>query len=85
MSARRVQSVVPVGARFLWIRFDPADGDEIKKVQPAVVVSQNAIGRLRLKIVVPITEWNAKCFAASMVLGDFTRSTIREGRGSWIA
>jgi mRNA-degrading endonuclease toxin of MazEF toxin-antitoxin module len=42
----------------VWrIRFDPAEGEEIKKVRTAVVISENAIGRLRLKIVVPITEW----------------------------
>ncbi len=45
----------------VWrIRFDPAEGDEIKKVRTAVVVSENAIGRLRLKIVVPITEWKPR-------------------------
>jgi mRNA interferase MazF len=45
----------------VWrIRFDPAEGDEIKKVRTAVVVSENAIGRLKLKIVVPITEWKPR-------------------------
>src|SRR5213080_1242639 len=45
----------------VWrVRFDPAEGDEIKKVRTAVVVSENAIGRLRLKIVVPITEWKPR-------------------------
>jgi mRNA interferase MazF len=45
----------------VWrIRFDPAEGDEIKKVRTAVVISENAIGRLRLKIVVPITEWKLR-------------------------
>lgn len=45
----------------VWrIRFDPAEGDEIKKIRMAVVVSENAVGRLRLKIVVPITEWNSR-------------------------
>ncbi len=43
----------------VWrIRFDPAEGDEIKKTRTAVVMSADSIGRLRLKIVVPITEWN---------------------------
>ncbi len=42
------------------IRFDPSEGDEIKKIRTAVVVSENAIGRLRLKIVVPITEWQSR-------------------------
>jgi len=42
----------------VWqIRFDPAEGDEIKKIRTAVVISEDAVGRLRLKIVVPITEW----------------------------
>jgi len=45
----------------VWrIRFDPAEGDEIKKIRTAVVMSENAIGRLRLKIVVPITEWKPR-------------------------
>lgn len=45
----------------VWrMRFDPAEGDEIKKIRTAVVISEDSIGRLRLKIVVPITEWKPK-------------------------
>jgi mRNA-degrading endonuclease toxin of MazEF toxin-antitoxin module len=47
----------PVRGEVWRIRFDPAEGDEIKKVRTAVVINENAIGRLRLKIVVPTTEW----------------------------
>ena len=37
----------------VWrIRFDPAEGDEIKQVRTAVAIRENAVGRLRLKIVV---------------------------------
>jgi mRNA interferase MazF len=43
-----------------WIRFDPAEGNEIKKRRTAVVMSENGVGRLRLKIVVPITEWRPR-------------------------
>lgn len=44
----------------VWrVRFDPAEGDEIKKVRTAVVMSEDDIGKLRLKIVVPITEWKS--------------------------
>jgi mRNA interferase MazF len=39
------------------IDFDPAVGAEIRKVRPAVVVSVDSIGRLPLKLVVPITDW----------------------------
>lgn len=50
----------PVRGEVWRIRFDPAEGDEIKKIRTAVVISEDAIGRLRLKIVVPITEWKPR-------------------------
>ncbi len=37
--------------------FDPAVGAEIRKCRPAVVISMDAIGRLPLRMVVPITDW----------------------------
>ena len=36
---------------------EPTVGDEIDKTRPAVIVSNDDIGVLRLKIVVPITGW----------------------------
>jgi mRNA interferase MazF len=42
----------------IWlVDFDPAVGAEIQKVRPAVVISMDAVGRLPLRIVVPITDW----------------------------
>src|ERR1700730_16968291 len=42
----------------VWnVRFDPALGAEIQKVRPAVVIGIDSVGRLPLKIVVPITDW----------------------------
>jgi mRNA interferase MazF len=42
----------------VWnVRFDPAVGAEIQKIRPAVVIGMDSIGRLPLKIVVPITDW----------------------------
>ena len=38
--------------------FDPAVGAEIRKARPAVIVSVKGIGRLPLRIVVPVTDWN---------------------------
>ena len=44
----------------LWlVDFDPAVGAEIRKVRPAVVISMDTIGRLPLRMVVPITDWKA--------------------------
>jgi mRNA interferase MazF len=39
------------------VQFDPSVGAEIRKIRPAVVVSLNTIGRLPLRIVVPLTDW----------------------------
>jgi mRNA interferase MazF len=42
----------------VWdVNFDPSQDAEIGKRRPAVVISEDAIGRLPLRIVVPITEW----------------------------
>jgi mRNA interferase MazF len=45
----------------IWlINFDPTKGSEIGKSRPAIVVSSNSIGKLPLRIVVPITSWQQK-------------------------
>src|SRR5262245_66052255 len=42
----------------VWlVDFDPAVGAEIRKVRPALVVSVDSVGRLPLRLVVPITDW----------------------------
>lgn len=50
----------PARREVWWVRFDPSVGSEIEKVRPAVVVSLGAIGRLPLRIVVPITDWQSR-------------------------
>jgi mRNA interferase MazF len=42
----------------IWlINLDPTVGAEIKKTRPAIIVSDNTLGKLPLKIIVPITDW----------------------------
>ena len=36
---------------------DPTVGAEIKKTRPVVIVNDDAIGILPLKVIVPVTEW----------------------------
>jgi PemK-like, MazF-like toxin of type II toxin-antitoxin system len=46
----------------IWlVRLDPTVGTEISKTRPAVIVNDNAIGVLPLKVIVPITDWK-ECF-----------------------
>ena len=42
----------------LWmVDFDPAVGAEIRKLRPAIVISVDAVRRLPLRLVVPVTDW----------------------------
>nr|WP_216867700.1 type II toxin-antitoxin system PemK/MazF family toxin [Leptothoe spongobia] len=42
----------------IWlVNFDPTLGSEIKKTRPAVVISSDAVGKLPVKLVAPITDW----------------------------
>ena len=42
----------------IWeINLSPTVGAEIKKKHPAVIINDDAIGILPLKIIAPITEW----------------------------
>jgi len=42
----------------LWlVNLEPSIGAEMRKTRPAVIISDNAIGKLPLKIIVPITQW----------------------------
>lgn len=42
----------------IWlVNFDPTVGTEIKKTRPAVVLSSDAVGRLPIKLVAPVTDW----------------------------
>jgi len=42
----------------VWlINLDPTVGAEIRKTRPAVIVNDDAIGVLPLRVIVPITDW----------------------------
>ena len=42
----------------IWqIALDPAVGAEIKKSRPALILNVDALGKLPLKIIAPITNW----------------------------
>lgn len=42
----------------IWlIDLDPTKGAEIQKKRPAIIVNDDRIGKLPLKIIVPITDW----------------------------
>ena len=53
----------------IWlINLDPTLGAEIQKTRPAVIVNEDAIGILPLRVIVPLTDWKDRyAIAAWMV------------------
>lgn len=42
----------------IWlVKLDPTAGAEIRKTRPAIIVNDDKLGKLPLKIIVPITDW----------------------------
>jgi mRNA interferase MazF len=53
----------------IWlINLDPTIGAEIKKTRPAIIVNDNALGKLPLKIIVPITDWKDPYYIAPWMI-----------------
>lgn len=45
----------------IWlINLDPTIGAEIRKPRPAVIISEDAIGILPLRVIVPLTDWKER-------------------------
>ena len=45
----------------IWlINLNPTMGAEIQKIRPAVIVNNTVLGKLPLKIIVPVTDWKDK-------------------------
>jgi mRNA interferase MazF len=45
----------------VWeVNLDPTIGAEIQKTRPCVIVNRDALARLPLKIIVPLTEWDPR-------------------------
>ena len=45
----------------IWlVCLDPVVGAEINKTRPAIIINDDALGILPLKIIIPVTEWKPK-------------------------
>jgi mRNA interferase MazF len=60
----------------VWlINLDPTLGAEIQKTRPAVIVNEDALGILPLRVIVPLTNWKDRyALAAWMVRIDPAKS-----------
>ena len=71
----------------VWlINLAPTLGAEIHKTRPAVIVSDDAIGILPLKVIVPITDWKERYAQAPWMVrlepgaGERSEQNLRGGR-----
>ena len=53
-----LSSINPPQRGEVWlVNLDPTVGAELQKIRPAVVISSDAVGRLPIKLVAPVTDW----------------------------
>jgi mRNA interferase MazF len=53
----------------IWlINLDPTLGAEIRKTRPAIIVNDDTLGILPLKVIVPITDWKSRYSAADWMV-----------------
>ncbi|MCL2026886.1 MAG: type II toxin-antitoxin system PemK/MazF family toxin [Bacteroidales bacterium] len=53
----------------IWlINLDPTIGAEMKKTRPAVIVNDDQLGKLPLRVIVPITDWKEHYSTASWMV-----------------
>lgn len=53
----------------VWlITLDPTVGAEIEKTRPCVIVNDDSLGKLPLRMVVPITDWKDRFSIASWMV-----------------
>ena len=53
----------------IWlINLDPTVGAEIQKTRPAIIVNDDALGILPLRVIVPITDWKDRYDVANWMV-----------------
>ncbi len=53
----------------IWrVNLNPAKGGELFKTRPCIIVNNDAIGILPLKVIVPITEWKERYNSADWMV-----------------
>lgn len=53
------KTILPKKGEIWLVNLEPTLGVEIKKIRPVVVINSDAIGKLPLKLIAPITDWKS--------------------------
>jgi mRNA interferase MazF len=53
----------------IWlIDLEPTVGSEMRKIRPVVIVNDNTLGNLPLKVIVPLTDWKERYSSAEWMV-----------------
>ncbi|MGI0481144.1 type II toxin-antitoxin system PemK/MazF family toxin [Geminocystis sp. CENA526] len=52
-----IKTILPKKGEIWLVNLEPTLGVEIKKIRPVIVINSDAIGKLPLKLIAPITDW----------------------------
>jgi len=53
----------------IWIiNLNPTIGAEMQKLRPVIIVNDDALGKLPLKVIIPLTDWKVKFDIASWMI-----------------
>lgn len=53
----------------IWqVNLDPTIGAEIQKSRPAIIVNDDSVGILPLRVIIPVTDWKPQYGAASWMV-----------------
>jgi len=67
----------------IWlINLDPTIGAEIRKTRPAIIVNVDSLGKLPLKVIVPITDWKDRYSKADWMVKIEPNSTNNLSKAS---
>ena len=58
-----------------YINLNPTKGAEIKKTRPGIIVNDDALGKLPLKVIVPLTDWKERYEIATWMVKIAPNST----------
>jgi mRNA interferase MazF len=73
----RGRLALPTRGEVWWCELDPTRGFEIQKTRPAVVLSSPVFDTLAMRIIIPLTSWQAKF--AKQLNKVFVKATTSNG------
>lgn len=71
--------IYPKRGEIWWVNFDPSVGTEIRKIRPALVISNNIANKKNTKVnVIPITSSKIKEFPLTVIVDADSKNNLEK-------